>query len=383
MKSMGSCAKVSKSNCITSNVIFIGNARCFHTMDWYRSAKEILFPKKVLFVTDLIQSEGHTKLVNQTDDLIHLYNIDWLLLPKQSKFGNIWRNFIKAIFLPIQVLRLKSLLRSFLHSSSLLFHAHTMYYMAICWLAGVNYIATPQGSEILVRPYRSNVYRYFAVMSLLAAKYVIVDSVNMQQGILELCGKESTVVQNGIDISAILNIIIGSVARKKIVSNRGIYPLYRIDQIIQGRASSSSESPLVFIYPMWEDNYKAKCFDRLESFDLDLGRLPKEKMYELLASTLLVISIPKSDSSPRSVYEAIFCGCCVAVTYNPWIESLPGCMRQRLHIVDLSDNHWFSKSIDYALAITKVPYVPSEAALNLFDQKKSMQLLSNSFYNVT
>jgi len=109
-----------ETDCITSNVIFIGNARCFHTMDWYRSAQDLLSPKKVLLVTDLIHSEGHAKLVNETDNLIHLYNIDWLLLRRQSKFGNIWRNVIKALFLPIQVWRLKLILRKIPHLGKIL-----------------------------------------------------------------------------------------------------------------------------------------------------------------------------------------------------------------------------------------------------------------------
>jgi hypothetical protein len=351
-------------------------------MDWYRSAKELFSPKKVLFITDLIHSEGHAKLIDETDDLIDLYNIDWLLLSRQSTLGNIWRNLIKALFIPIQLWRLKSILRKMPDHSDLVFHAHTMYYMILCWIAGVNYIGTPQGDEILVRPNRSRTYKYFAITAISAAKYITVDSANMQNRILQLCGKESTVIQNGINTSAILNIINTSSERTKIVSNRAIHPLYRIDQIIQGRTRSQTESPISFIYPFWEDNFKAKCFDKLRDYDLNLGRLStRQQVYELLACTLLVISIPESDSSPRSVYEAIFCGCCVAVTYNPWIEALPECMRKRLYIVDLEDDHWFRKAIDYARVVTREPYIPSESAMNLFDQKKSMQLLSKLFYN--
>ena len=46
---------------------------------------------------------------------------------------------------------------------------------------------------------RSKIYKYFAIKSLQAAKYLTVDSVKMKDRILELSGCEATVVQNGIN----------------------------------------------------------------------------------------------------------------------------------------------------------------------------------------
>jgi len=253
--------------------------------------------------------------------------------------------------------------------------------MFLCWVARINYIGTPQGSEILVRPYRSKIYKFFAIKSLLAADHIIVDSSNLQNTILKLCGRNSTVIQNGIDVSSISQHIKNSNIRKNIVSFRGLYPNYRIEEIFKARNHCRKRIPLILFYPFWEDGYKEIILKNLEQGDLNLGRIPtKAEMYKLLSSSLLAISIPASDSSPRSVYEAIFCGCCVAVTYNTWIDSLPACMKSRLFIVDLEDNDWIDKAIEYANLITKTPYKPSEIALDMFDERRTMKTVADLFY---
>lgn len=366
-----------------TQIIFLGNGRCYHTFDWYRNAQELLAPQPVPFVTDLVDSEGHLPLLRSEDPRINLINIDWLMFSKQSTGGNIWRNLIKTLMIPMQVSMLRRIARQQCRYGPVKFHAHSMYYLILCWLAGVNYVGTPQGSEILVRPYRSRIYRAMAKRALVAADHVTVDSINMQRGVRELSGREAILVQNGIDVSVISKMARRASERTTILSNRGFYSLYRIDQIIAGRNRTNRDLALAFCYPSWEDNYKAQCLGQCLSIDRDLGRLPTRKqMYELLFGTLLVISIPESDSSPRSIYEAIFCGCCVATIYNPWIELITDCMKARLHLVDLEDENWFVKAVSRAREITCTPYVPSEAAAELFDQKQSLRRLAALCYFV-
>ena len=364
---------------LIGEIIFIGNARDYHAIDWYRTVKKICSSRYVIFATDLIDSEGHLKIVRDDDNIIHLYNVDWLLLKKQSKIGNLWRNLIKFIASPLQISKIKALKYKYPYS---IFHAHTMYYMFLCWMARINFIGTPQGSEILVRPNKSIIYKYFASKSLNAAKYVSVDSKSLQDKIRDLCGKDAIVIQNGIDVSTILrnkNDI--NKERTNVTSFRGMYPLYCIEEIMEGRKRSKLKPPLTFIYPYWEESYKKTILSNFRQGDKDLGRLSSDNMFELLFATVLAISIPKSDSSPRSVYEAIFCGCCVAVTYNPWIEYLPSCMRSRLFIVDLEDEGWFDKGIEFANEITKSPFIPSQLALDSFDQERTMKRVTEMFYD--
>src|SRR5713101_5813915 len=134
------------------DIVFVGNARCFHTMDWFHSAQVVCAPRRVVFATDLIESEGHARLVTERDEVIDLLNVDPLMLSEQSHLGNVWRNLVKFAVLPVQVVLLRRLYRRMPQAS---YHAHTMYYMVLCDIAGVPFVGTPQGGEILVRPKRS------------------------------------------------------------------------------------------------------------------------------------------------------------------------------------------------------------------------------------
>lgn len=58
----------------TAAIVFVGNARCFDTMDWFHSAQVVCAPRRVIIATDLIESEGHTRLVTDRDEVIHLMN---------------------------------------------------------------------------------------------------------------------------------------------------------------------------------------------------------------------------------------------------------------------------------------------------------------------
>ena len=360
-------------------IIFIGNGRDFHAMDWYKNAQIVCYPNKVLFATDLIESEGHARLADDSINIIELYNIDKFLLKKQSKFGDIWRNIVKLLFSPVQIICIKNLAK---HNPDAIFHAHTMYYMYLAWLAKIDFIGTPQGSEILVRPFKSQFYKYFASKALQAAKHVTVDSINMQQKTYELSGVKAHIIQNGIAVSEITTFLSSHIYRDKIISIRGFTPLYRIKEILDARNYLESEYPISMTYPFWDIEYKNIISEKFIAQDSDLGKLPlKEDLYKLFSAAFLAISIPVSDSSPRSVYEAIFCGCCVAVTYNKWIDILPNCMKSRVLIVDINDKFWLKKAIEESLEITKNIYIPSESALELFDQKKSMEKLAKLCYS--
>lgn len=361
-----------------NKIIFVGNARDFHAIDWYRTIKRICVNQEVIFATDLIYSEGHSKIVDQNDNIKDLYNIDRFLLDRQSSFGNVWRNLIKLLFFPVQVIALKKIAKG---NPDAVYHAHTMYYLFICWLAGIRYIGSPQGDEILIRPYKSSLYKYFAKQSLAAAEHLIVDSVNLQNGIRKLCGKEAEVIQYGIDVEAITKVMEDNYERLGIISIRAWYPLYRIEQIIKNRNKRLPNVALTFFFPFSEEGYVKKIISLSKVEDKILGRLSaKNDVYKILAQSELAISIPESDSSPRSVYEAIFCGCAVAVSYNSWIESLPLCMKARIIVVEINDPNWIYQALELAEKILISEYIPSNEAIEMFDQEQSMLKVANKFY---
>ena len=362
---------------IKKHIVIIGGARDYHVMDWYRTVRSLEQDRSVSFLTDLIGGEGFEVIVKHDDAIEKLFIIDRFLFSSQNKYGNIWRNFFKLLILPIQILLLKKYVRK--NPNSVL-HAQPMYYMFLCSLANVEFIGTPQGSEILVRPTRSKLYRVFARKALQSAKHVTVDSQLMRKGIFDLSGVNGIVIQNGIDLDEISKYRILENNKTKVCSIRGFTSLYRIHEIISNRSASENNTTISFIYPFYEENYRKEIELNMMEEDENLGRLNKADMYELLSSSLLVISIPGSDSSPRSVYESIFLGACVAVTYNTWIDVLPKCMRERIFIVELDDINWFDKAMSYAVKVAKIPYNPSHEAVEMFDQSKTIKNAVDRLY---
>lgn len=359
-------------------IVFLCGARDFHAMDWYRSAEDILPKNKLSILTDLIAGEGFKKIVTYKDPIEKMLILDKLLFSNQSNLGNKWRNIIKLLFIPIQVFFLKS------HSKknpNALYYAHSMYYLWLAYLAKVDYIGTPQGSDILIKPFRSKIYRYLSVKSLKAAKFITVDSVKMKEKCKELSKVVPYIVQNGIDIKSIQEFREKhlyknkSVKKEKVLSMRGLTDLYRIKELMQAR--EDLKVPITFIYPFQDDTYKIKLKQFFQKDDEDLGRVDRSKMYELFHHSWLTFSIPSSDSSPRSVYEAIFCGSPVCISYHSYYDLLPDCMKERIIVVDVDDDKWFKFATKEAKRISKKEFIADQNVLEQFDQRKSFQKILN------
>lgn len=357
-------------------ICFVASARDYHAIDWYRAVMNLCRDRRVFIATDLIKSEGVEKLVDERDEVFHLFNLDRWLLDRQSKFGNIWRNIVKILAVPLVAHRLNALSKRI----DAIFHAHSMYYIFLCWFARVKYIATPMGSDVLVRPDNSRIYKLFTTYSLRNATAITVDSVALQEKVRELCGKESHIIQNGIDSNSTRVYRESAQKRLRVISIRGMDPNYRINELLQARNSSECLIGFDLIYPFHEKNYLDSVKKQLGAEDRDHGRVSKNIMYQMLGEAFAVFSIPISDSSPRSVYEAIFCGACVVVSYGKWIELLPPCMRARIVVVDIEDQDWFSDAICASLEICLTPFIPSREALELFDENEAMKMVCRKFY---
>ena len=134
------------------------------------------------------------------------------------------------------------------------------------------------------------------------------------------------------------------------------------------------------LFPAQDDDYRAQLENQLGSGDEILGRLSRERMYAVLREAVLVVSIPMSDSSPRSVYEAVFAGACVAVAPAGYLDELPACMKQRMIVTDLDDSKWLEQAYAKALEIVKHPYRPSAEALEMCDRERLSSNLIKDVY---
>jgi hypothetical protein len=357
-------------------IAFVCSARDYHAVDWYRLVKALCPNRRVLIITDLIESEGVERLVDCRDEVLQLLNLDRWLFKNQSRLGNIWRNFVKMLSAPLAAWRLYLLCKNI----DAIFHAHSMYYIFICWLARVQYVATPMGSDVLVRPENSRIYKLLTIISLRGACEITVDSIALQEKIFSLCGRQSFLIQNGVNAQETAFYRASVKKRSRAISIRGMDTNYRLHKIIEARDSSSVFQPIDFIYPFLDESYATSVVGSLSDLDCDLGRLPKIEMYKMLEEAFVVFSIPVSDSSPRSVYESIFCGACVVATHGGWVDSLPGCMRARVLVVDIELDNWFTKAVCEARAVSLSPFVPSKQAFEVFDEKEAMKRACGLLY---
>tara|TARA_B110001452_G_scaffold67562_1_gene54401 strand:- start:319 stop:1443 length:1125 start_codon:yes stop_codon:yes gene_type:complete len=359
-----------------SKLIFLCGARDFHAIDWYRSAEEQLNKENLCILTDLIAGEGFQKIVSEDDNVYSLIILDKLLFRGQSNIGNLWRNILKLLMLPLQIILIKKFNK---RNPNSIYHVHSMYYLWLAAGANIDFVGTPQGSDILVKPFKSKIYKTLSIWALRSAKYITVDSKKMRDKVFEISGIEAKIIQNGIDIKAIGGGRIFTskkvLIRDRLVSIRGFSPLYRIEELFIARniENNAKDFPISLIYPFYENKYKQKILKYLTANDEDLGRVNRTQMYELLFESQLVISIPSSDSSPRSVYEAIFCGSAVAITYHPYYDTLPICMKERIILVDLDNENWLLNATKDANLIITSYFIPCEKALDLFDQRRSFK----------
>lgn len=361
-----------------SPIFFVASARDYHAIDWYRTVKKLCSDRRVAVVTDLVEGEGYERIVDNSDEIILLFQTDKFLLEGQSRLGNVWRNVVKLVLTPLLAIRLKTLSKKIVPTP--IFHAHSMYYIFLCWIAGIDFIGTPMGSDVLVRPDQSALYRYFTKRSLQAASGITVDSDALREKIKQLCNRESFIVQNGIDVYGTRDARESVETRNRVVSIRGVDPNYRIMDLVKVRNRTCGTLPLDFIYPFFEESYLRDVKAEFIESDINYGRLKKFEMYELMSKALLIISIPISDSSPRSVYEAIFCGACVVISPGRWIDSLPECMRSRIVVAKLESEQWLEEAVASAQIVCKQQFVPSREAIEMFDETESMKAACRMFY---
>tara|TARA_Y100000746_G_scaffold221935_1_gene221882 strand:+ start:587 stop:1714 length:1128 start_codon:yes stop_codon:yes gene_type:complete len=365
------------------NLVFLCGARDFHAMDWYKRSLEELNNINIYILTDLIEGENFQKLITSKDKVFKLIILDNFLLRDQSEIGHLWRRIIKIIIFPIQVLLIRRFSNKF---PKTIFYSHGMYYIWLSKFAGVNFVGRPQGSDILANPFKSKVYKFLSIKSMQSAKSIILDSFLMNKTIQKITNKKIniSVIPNGIDLEKIEKIKDKTPRknRKNIVSIRGFTENYRIENILLSRANSEKTAsiPIQFIYPFYDMYYKNNLKIQFIKDDKDISRLNKNELYETLFNTKLVISIPYNDSFPRSVFESIFCGCIVAISYNSYYEYLPLSIKSRIIILDLNQKDWFFHAINKADYLINKPFKPCKKALRIFDQSLTFKKMAKIIF---
>jgi len=202
-----------------------------------------------------------------------------------------------------------------LRSNNYPIHCHGLFAFLVVRLACIpsaRIVFTPQGSDVLVRSFKNKFVREFLRINLLSVGAITADSLQLLDRCGELApGRASNhyLIQNGIDFS-ILDSTRLDVLKYDICWPRGLSNVYQFDHFLSVLTSISqlTDKPIsVCIIGAYGNSRLISRLFELPNVHLNLQtRLPPSLFYNELASSKVVVSIPSSDSSPRTVYESVY-----------------------------------------------------------------------------
>ena len=359
--------------------MLVGGSKDFHTMDKYFQLIDEFGNENVVFVSDTLNGEGQKSLIRKHSNFLKLFIIDNFTLNNLSKIGSFIRNLVKLILIPYQAYLLRD---HYLNIRPKVVHAYTMYYMVLAFFAQIPYFGTVQARELVVRSKKNYLYRFFSGLAIRNAKKVMVDSNILRETMQKIFNHNPTVLKDGFNTSYSLSFQNTNFSKKRLLSVRGLQSNYQILEILKENNKSKNYYSIDFAFPFEDFNYYSLLKKHCGNKDKFLGKLNKKELYKKMSEALLTISIPDRDSSPRSVYEAIFCGSIVAVTEMPFLKELPPCMLSRIIVVDINSNSWLADAIMYSELFCNKLFVPSQEALNFCDEKFLTKKLIQEIYEI-
>ena len=221
-------------------------------------------------------------------------------------------------------------------------HAHNLYQGFICSFikSKVPIVFTPMGSDVIIHAQKNFLYKFMAKNAFKRADIVTGDSLLIQRKGLLVGAKQSKnyIIQNGVDskkffpksssIRKLLNINEDDFL---IYSPRGLDDIYNIKKIIEVVALLNQQGIKVkcmISFGFGESNLAMlkKCISdyNIEDLIVWIGSLEYDDMPDYYNSADVIISIPDSDSSPKTVYEAMFCKKPVVVSDLDWVNETLG-----------------------------------------------------------
>lgn len=345
-------------------IMFFGSANDHHAVEWFQACKA----QENNWPVGFLSSEAFEKSPTSrwTPDQAEFLEKRILIFRnyRRSPVGRLIGGWKKASALIWVSLRLRHWSR---RNVVAVFHAHGLTHGLVCALAGVNFVLSPQGSDVLVSPKTSPLHKFLATFAISRAISVIANSPKMLSAVAGLGARNCFMSQQGIDARDLLRSGKSHSETLRISSIRALKENYRIIEILRARNELMEEANISFAFPESDDGYVARIASLLSEGDVMLGRLGKKDFHALLADSDVCISVPKSDSSPRSVYEALFSGCVVLSSKSSWINSVPDDLRKRIVVVDLNRRTWFLDGITRARILLQTPFCPSPQTVEYFE----------------
>jgi len=189
-----------------------------------------------------------------------------------------------------------------------------------------------QGTDILVTPRRSPLYRLMARYVLARSDLIMVAGSHMKSNVRQLGGdgKPIIVVPIGVDLERFN--MSGSYTRKRFscLSNRRLDKNSNIDLILKAVTRVRQMHPSVHLTvagdgPLKSDLEQLVCRLDLAPWVTFLGQVPYDNMPSLLHEHSVFLSMTSSDGTSNSLLEAMACGAFPIASdisaNRPWISS--------------------------------------------------------------
>jgi glycosyltransferase involved in cell wall biosynthesis len=207
------------------------------------------------------------------------------------------------------------------------------------WVPGFGFAAAAAGAKPLaITAWGSDVYQAGRAMRLVdrvalrRADSVMADS----QDLLDRCTAlgadpaRNSLIQWGVDLATFRPVSAAEKAERKrelglgpgplILSPRSLAPVYNIPTILAAfdRIGAARQDAQLVLKHMGAIRIDLPAFPHPDRVRV-IGRVPYEEMVSYYQAADLVISLTSSDSSPRSIWEAMACGAPCLLSDLPWV----------------------------------------------------------------
>ena len=189
-----------------------------------------------------------------------------------------------------------------------------------------------QGTDILVTPDRSPLYRLMARYALARSDLIMVAAAHMKQRVQQLVGvsKRIIVMPIGADLQKFNQAGPSKCKKFTCISNRRLDKNSNIDLLLEAIARIRQVQSGVHLTIVGDGPLKSDLESIVHRLDLSswvtfLGQVPNDAMPDLLRKHFLYLSATSSDGTSNSLLEAMACGTFPIVSdipaNQPWISS--------------------------------------------------------------
>jgi len=205
------------------------------------------------------------------------------------------------------------------------------------FLNSTKFIIEHNGSDILVDPIKKHFLKFYYKAAYFYSDAIVQDSIISRDAGINIGASEKNneVIDIGVDFEIFNDSVSLGVARKKykvsnernvVVCPRGLKSIYNNETIIKSIEIVKKNIPDILYIFCGYYNHDIDFEDAISSMGirdnvLFVGKLDREKELPFLYRDAdVVVSVPTSDSSPLSVYEAMACKTDVIVSDLPWVN---------------------------------------------------------------